>query len=167
MYINYYPILIIQAIISIVFILIRWRHLEYSGYLKLVVANLILGLLGLYVIPLRITQIRFFTVPPNLIPFLGLELNVIDISYLIMPFVLITFLICLLFFYQNSFKAVFIALGLSIFIQFLAYAVQSQRAEITFILIQAIGASLGYLLYLLVYNSIRLNIARTEDAEHG
>lgn len=165
MYINYYPILIIQAIISIVFVLIRWRNLKYSGYLNLVVVNLIIGVLGLYVIPFRITQIHFFTIPPNLIPFLGLELSVIDISYLIMPFILITFLICLIFCYQNSFKSVYIASGLSIFIQFLAYAVQSQRAEITFILIQVLGAVLGYLLYLLVYNSIRFNISCTENQD--
>ena len=165
MFINYYPILIFQTIISILLILVSKKNLKYSGYLKLIVANLALCVVGLYVVPLRLTRIRFFTVPPNLIPFQGIDLNVIEISYLIVPFMLITILFSLLFSYQKSYKSIFLGSGLSVFIQFVAFAIQSQRAEITFIIIQVMGVIAGYLLYLLIYNSIKsiTNIAESHD----
>ncbi len=161
MYLNYYPILFIQAILSLIFVLIRRRDLDYKGYFRLIVINLSLGLIGLYIIPIRITRIHLFAVSPNLVPFKDMDLSVIDVSYLIMPFILITVLFCLLFDNKRSFKSILLASGLSFFIQFVAYAVQSQRAELTFIIIQLFGALLGYLFYLLIYKRMRCEEIKT------
>lgn len=162
MIINYYPILIMQVIISIIVLLIQKKSLNYSVYFKLIVVNLTVGIIGLYIGLIPLTDVHLFSVSPNLIPFRDIKLNIIDIVFLTFPFTLLTIFLSLLFGIRNSYKSIFVALGLSVFIQFFAYAIQSQIAEITFILVQLMGILVGYVLYILILKKIKIEINTTD-----
>lgn len=147
MLISYDPILVLQLVLSIIYIIVKRKKLNYISYMKILIVNFIIFIFGLYSFPFPITasEIHLFAVTPNLIPFGDVRLNTVGICYLIAPIIILTILNCTI---MKKSKALFLAFAVSLVVQFLAYAMLSQRAEITFIIIQVIGAIIGVGLYI-------------------